>query len=68
MNKTWTVEADFSILTSVQGDTKKEARVEAKKALHELAAFIRPYCDCLDIELKNVDCDDDDEEVDEDEF
>ena len=56
MIKEWTVSASFHILTSVNCDTEKEAKTEAKKALHELASFIRPYCDCLDIELTDVDC------------
>lgn len=60
MSKEWYVEAEFSILTSVISDNKKDAKIEAKTALHELAAFIRPYCDCLDITLKNIDCDEED--------
>lgn len=56
MSKEWTVEAEFNVITSVICNNEKEAKGEAKKALHELASFIRPYCDCLDITLKNVDC------------
>lgn len=60
MRKVWTVEAVFYILTSVESESEKEARVKAKRELHELAGFIRPYCDALDVELGNVE----EEEVD----
>ena len=56
MSKEYTIEASFHILTSIHSDNEKDAKIRAKKLLHETADFIRPYCDCVDIELENVDC------------